>query len=188
MTEAEEPITLLLNRMCAGDPGAESDLATAVHEALRDIARRHMDRERADHTLQPSALVSEFYLRLRAMKTYGFENRRQFYSLVAGVMRRILVDYARRRSSEKRGGALQRVAFDALDDPEAKNVSPDAVSLYGALDELRSLDSIKADVFEMSFVSGLSNAEIAEVLEIGTRDAERARTLARAWMGERLRA
>ncbi|MCP3918065.1 MAG: RNA polymerase subunit sigma-70 [bacterium] len=186
MTDAAEQITLLLNRMCDGDPHAEADLASLVHEALRDIAQRHMDKERPGHTLQASALVSEFYLRLRSMKKYGFVNRRQFYSLVAQVMRRILVDYARRRKSEKRGGALYRVALDSLEDPEARDVTQDAVALYDALDELRAIDSMKADAIELSFVSGLTFDEIGEVLEIGAHEAEEASALAHAWLVERL--
>ena len=174
-------VTDLLHRLGAGDPMAESDLLPLVYEALRDLAGSHLRRERRDHTLQATDLLHEAYLKLADQTRVDWKNRGHFLAVAAQAMRRILVDHARQRNSQKRGGQRGRVDLDTAllvgDDP-----GTDLVALDEALVRLATEHPEKARVVELRFFGGLTNAEAAEVVGATTRTVERHWTFARAWM------
>jgi len=152
-----------------------------VHEELRRVARRHMAHERAEHTLQATALVNEAYMRLVDVQRVKWQNRAHFFAMSARLMRRILVDFARSRRYQKRGGGAQKVTLD-----EALVVSPepgsDLVRLDEVLTALAAVDSRKAQVVEMRFFGGLSVEETAEALHVSRDTVMRDWKLAKAWL------
>ncbi|MEP7340852.1 MAG: ECF-type sigma factor, partial [Acidobacteriota bacterium] len=137
------------------------------------------------HTLQTTALVNEAYLRLIDWEDVQFESRAQFFGVAAGLMRRVLVDHARRRNYQKRGGEAIRVS---LADAEGASAAPDAdfVALNAALDELEKLDERRGKIVELKFFGGLAVTEIAEVLSVSSRTVAREWELARAWLFHQL--
>ena len=174
-------ITQLLVAWSDGDPTALNELVPLVNEELRRLARSYMRRERPDHTLQTTALVNEAYLRLVDQKQVHWQNRAHFLAIAAQLMRRILVDYARRRQYQKRGGGALQVTLghaENLTDEKA----PDLVSLDEALTELDKMDSRRGRVVELRFFGGLSIEETAEVLKISPTTVERDWTIAKAWL------
>ncbi|MEZ5416112.1 MAG: sigma-70 family RNA polymerase sigma factor [Vicinamibacterales bacterium] len=174
-------ITQLLDRWGQGDPGALDAASAVVYPELRRIADAYLRRERADHTLQPTALVHEAYLRLQAAGRLRFEGRRQFYALAAQIMRRILVDHARAVTAKKRGGAAVHVPIDgaAAYDP----ASADAfLVLHDALERLARFDARKARVIELRYFGGLTLDETAQVVGVSTATAQREQRLAEAWL------
>ena len=174
-------VTALLNGWRDGDAGALNRLIEAVHTELHRIAHRLMRGERADHTLQTSALIDEAYLRLIDQRGANFNNRGHFFAVSAQIMRRILVDYARSRGYAKRGGRAVHVSLDdvAVTGPER---SPDIVALDDALSQLEKTDSRKARVVELRYFAGLTVEEIAEALEIAPVTVMRDWKFARAWL------
>jgi RNA polymerase sigma-70 factor, ECF subfamily len=180
MTEPDD-ITALLRRFQAGDEDAQSQLIAAVHDELRVIAARYMRREKADHTLQTTALVNEAYLKLVNLKTANWQDRAHFYAVASRVMRRILVDHARKHIAGKRGGG-----FDLLPLNEAIVFSPgrsgQIVQLDEALTRLAETDERAARVIELRFFGGLSVEESAEALRVSPRTIKREWTFARAWL------
>ena len=164
-----------------GDQAALSELVPLVHDELRRIACRHMRGERAEHTLQPSALVNEAYLRLLDVKRIQWQDRAHFFAMSARVMRRILVESARARKFQKRGGAAARVSLD-----EALLVSNepgrDLVALDDALKTLADMDPRKGQVVEMRFFAGLSIEETAEALHVSIGTVMRDWRLAKVWL------
>jgi RNA polymerase sigma-70 factor (ECF subfamily) len=152
-----------------------------VHDELRRLARRYMGRERAGHTLQATALVNEAYLRLIHVKQVQWQNRAHFFALSARVMRRILVDFARVRGKDKRGGGVRKVTLD-----EALVVSPQSRPDLVALDEaLRALEAVhprKSQVVEMRYFGGLSVDETAEALHVSPDTVKRDWRFAKLWL------
>jgi RNA polymerase sigma factor (TIGR02999 family) len=177
-------VTILLNSLRPGDPGAPSDLLPLVYDELRRLAARRLDRESPGQTLQPTALVHEAYLRLVG-ETGGarWDNRSHFFAAAAEAMRRILVENARRKHSLKRGGDLVRHRFE-----EAELLTPepreDLLALDEALTRLAATDRAAADLVQLRYFGGLTIPEAAEVLGISPRTADRLWTYARAWLHE----
>ena len=174
-------VTELLLAWGDGDLSALDQLIPLVHAELRQIAARCMARERLGHTLQPTALVNEVYLRLVDVERIRWQNRAHFLAVAARLMRRILVDFARSRRYQKRGGGGQRVAFD-----EALVVDVgrghDLLALDDALDELARVDDRQSQIVVMRFFAGLTVEEIAGVLEISPATVMRDWKLAKAWL------
>jgi len=180
--------TVLLLNWTAGAVGAEAaraELLPLVYDELRRIARVYLRRERSHHTLQPTALVHEAYLRLIDQHSVDWRNRTQFLGLAATMMRRVLVNYARDRSAAKRGGGVERVTLAAAEgvaDPPAVDV----LALHEALERLQAVDVRKSRVVELKFFGGLTTDEAAEVLDVSHATVERDWTLARAWLYDSL--
>jgi len=181
MTPAPNEVTQLLVAWSNGDSAARDALIPLVHDELRRLAHRYMGRERADHTLQTSALVNEAYLRLIDQRDMKWQNRAQFFGIAAQMMRRILVDYARKRGFAKHGGELRAVPLD-----EVMIVSPEraaeVVELDDALKCLAEFDQRKSQIIELRFFGGLSIEETAEVLGVSPGTVMRDWTLAKAWL------
>ncbi len=186
MNEGAEEITGLLNAWSNGDQSALAKLTPIVYSELRHIAQRQIARERAGQTLQPSALVNEAYLRLVDLNGVQWRNRAQFFGLMAGVMRRILVDSARTRRSQKRGGDWRRVSLDGALLSGAATRS-DIVAIDDALEDLSNIDTRKAKVVELRFFAGLTVEETAEVLQISADTVGRDWTFAKAWLMRELK-
>ena len=178
---ASPQITTLLIDWRKGDQAALERLIPLVHEELRRIARRHMAHERADHTLQATALVNEVYVRLVDIKQVNWHDRAHFLAMSSRLMRRILVDFARSKGYQKRGGGAQKVSFD-----EALIVSSepgqDLIALDDALTALAAFDARKAQVVEMRFFGGLSVEETAAALRVSADTVMRDWKLAKAWL------
>ena len=179
-------VTGLLLAWGGGDEEALAALVPRVHAELRQLAQRAMARERQDHTLEPTALVNEVYLRLVDMKRVQWNNRAHFFALSARLMRRILVDLARARGYQKRGGGVQTVCLDEAQ--AAMPVRPDElVALDEALERLAAMDERRSRVVELRFFGGLSVEETAEVLQVSRHTVMRDWTLARTWLFQELR-
>ena len=159
-------------------------LLPLVHAELRRIARRHMQRERPDHTLQASALVNEAYLRLVRLNRVRWQNRAQFFGIAAQLMRQILVDHARARGYEKRGGGRRRVSLDHA--PGVSGRDPDLLALDAALTALTAVDARKSQVVEMRFFGGLTVAETAEALQVSPDTVMRDWKFSKVWLLRRL--
>jgi len=174
-------VTRLLVDWRNGDQGALEQLIPLVHEELRRVARRHMAHERAGHTLQATALVNEAYVRLIDIRQVNWQDRTHFFAMSSRLMRRILVDFARSKGSQKRGAGAHKVSLD-----EALIVSTepgaDLVALDDALDALAVFDARKAQVVEMRFFGGLSVEETAEALNVSVDTVMRDWKLAKAWL------
>jgi RNA polymerase sigma factor (TIGR02999 family) len=177
-------ITTLLRAATEGDRRAFDQLVPLIYDELHAMARGQLRRERSDHSLQPTELVSEAYLRL-AEGPGGFENRSHFFGAAATAMRRVLVDHARRRAAEKRGGDRHRVTFEDLA-VEAEEPSVDVVALDDALKALEQEDARLARVVEMRFFVGFSIEETATTMGISAATVKRDWTYARAWLMERM--
>ena len=178
---APENITDLLLKWSGGDATALEQLMPLVYDELRRLAVRYLRRERDNHSLQPTALVNEAYLRLVDQQKVEWQSRAQFYGLAARVMRNILVDHARSRQAAKRGGEQFRVSFDG---DQQMSVNPEIkfLAVHEALERLTTFDAQKAQIVELRFFGGLSIEETAEVLGIGHATVERDWKLARAWL------
>lgn len=180
-----DEITVLLHRFQAGDPAAQSQLVNAVQHELRIIAARYMRREKQNHTLQTTALLNEAYLKLVQIKDIDWKDRAHFFAVAAQVMRRILVDHARKRVAGKRGGG-----FEAIPLEEGLVFSPqrsqELIRLDEAMQKLEREDSRACKVIELRFFGGLSIEESAEVLHCSPRTVKREWTFARAWLREEL--
>ena len=178
--------TALLLAWGRGEAAALDRLLPLVHEELRRIAHRHMRHERADHTLQASALVNEAYLRLIEIKQVRWQNRVHFFAMASRIMRRILVDAARAKRYQKRGAGGQKVSLDeAL--VVAETPAEDIVALNDALIALEAFDPRKCRVVEMRFFGGLSVEETAEALHLSAGTIMRDWRLAKAWLARELR-
>ena len=175
-------VTALLDRWNAGDPEAFNEVLAALYPELKRLAGDLLRRERSEHTLQPTALVHEAYIRLTEIREMRLENRRHFYGAAATAMRRILVDHARRRRAQKRGGlTTHRAPLEAaLDAPV--DLRLDFERLDEALDELCALAPLKAKVVELRYFVGLSIQDTADVLGIAPATVKRHWTFSRAWL------
>ena len=179
-------VTELLVAWSRGNQEALDQLIPLVHGELRRLARRHMARQRKGHTLQPSALVNEAYMRLIDLSRVQWQDRAHFFAMSSRLMRRILVDHARARQSLKRGAGAPQVSFDeTLAIPAERAV--DLVKLDDALQELAVVDARKSEVIEMRFFGGLSVEETAEALKVSPDTVMRDWKLAKAWLLRQMR-
>ncbi len=179
-SSVEEEVSALLQAWSNGDPEALEKLTPIVYSELRRLARYYLKGERSDITLQTTALVNEAYLRLVDCKRMRFKDRAHFFAVSAQLMRRILVDHARRRNL-KRGAGVQHISLDevAVLGPERES---DLIALDGAMTALARFDARKARVVELRFFGGLSLEETAEVLNISAITVMRDWSSARAWL------
>ena len=175
-------ITLLLQQAASGDSRATERLADAVYAELRRIAGALMARERRDHTLQPTVIAGEAYLNLVEQRDRNWQNRAHFFAVAAQAMRRLLVDYGRRRQTQKRGAGV--VGHIDVDPPAADSARPfeELLAVNEVLDRLGAIDPRQARIVELRYFGGLTEEETAEVLKISTRTVKRDWTVARAWL------
>jgi RNA polymerase sigma factor (TIGR02999 family) len=178
-------VTRLLAHVSAGDRQALERLFPLVYRELRRRAAGYLRRERPNHTLQPTALVNDAYMRLLEQQHVRWQNRSHFFAIAAQSMRRILVDHARRHRRAKRNGGLN-VTLDSAELPVAE-ISIDLLALDEALERLASRDVQQARVVEMRFFGGLSVEEIAELLGCSVSTVKREWTMARVWLHQQLR-
>jgi RNA polymerase sigma-70 factor, ECF subfamily len=177
----DKDVTALLLRFNKGDQAAQEDLLKVIYDELHARARLYMRRERPDHTLQATALVHEVYLRLIRQTDVEWQNRAQFYGVAAQMMRRVLVDYARNRYADKRGGEAVKISIDeAFDIADQREI--DLITLDEVLQELSVLDERQSRIVEMRFFGGLSVEETAEVLGISTATVTREWRIAKMWL------
>ena len=180
-------VTGLLLRWSGGDVSALDALIGVIYEDCRRIAARQLRRERPDHTLDPTALVHELYLRLVDQRRATWENRAQFFGIAARIMRRILVDHARGRRRAKRGGSATLVSLGAASDEVESTATSDVLAIDEALERLASIDEDQVRIIELRFFAGLSVEETAHVLGRSPRTIKREWRLARAWLFRELR-
>jgi len=180
-------LTLILNRAEQGDPQAAEELLPLVYEELRKLAAARMANEAAGHTLQPTALVHEAWLRLAGKDAQvEFANRAHFFAAAAEAMRRILIEWARRKGAGKRGGGWQRIDLDKVD--IAADADDDTLLLVNeALEKLTSEDAQAAEIVKLRFFGGLTLEEAGKVLGVTDRTAKRYWAYARAWLFDEIR-
>lgn len=178
-------ITDLLIAWSDGHREALDRLAPIVYEDLRRLAAGYMRREPAGHALQPTALVHEAYLRLIDQRQVQWRNRAHFFGVAAQMMRRILVDHARKRLADKRGGAVTIVALDEVS-PAGQSNTVDVLALDQALDQLTAVDARLCRVVELKYFAGLNIDETASALDVSRATVERDWTVAKAWLLQRL--
>ena len=184
-TPPTHAVTRLLLAWRDGDTAASEQLMALVYNDLRQVARGYLQRERADHTLQPTALVHEAYLRLVDDSQIQWQSRAHFYGVAARVMRRVLVDHARRQAAAKRGGDLARdIPLQDADTIAAPDQGDrvDLLALDDALDSLGRTYPRQSEVVELRYFGGLSPREIGEVLQVTERTVSRDWEFARAWL------
>jgi RNA polymerase sigma factor (TIGR02999 family) len=181
-----EGITQLLVDWSNGDQKALDKLMPLVYSELRRQAGNYLRRERPGHTLQPTALVNEAYLKLIDQKNAKWQNRAQFFGVAAQLMRRILVDHARQHQAAKRGGSDQQRLSITSAEKLVKQPEVDLLALHEALEELTAIDPQQGRIVELRFFGGLSIEETAEVLHIGHATVERDWKMARAWLRRKL--
>lgn len=174
-------VTELLRAWGAGDEQALERLTPLVYQELRRIARRYMARERPNHTLQATALVNEAYLRLMDAKGVSWHDRAHFFAISARAMRRILIDLARARNYQKRGGGEERLTLEESAVIQGQP-APDLVALDDALNVLAEMDPRRSQVVELRFFGGLSVEETAAVLKVSPETVKRDWKLAKAWL------
>jgi RNA polymerase sigma factor (TIGR02999 family) len=184
---SEPAITAALRAWRQGDSAAEDRLMRLVYPDLHRRAERLLRGERADHTLQPTALVHEAYLRLHDQRQVDWHDRLHFYAIAARVMRRVLLDHARRRHRLRRGGEQAPISLEGLPEPAAPERGLDVESLDRALCDLEALDPKAAELVELRFFGGLTIEETAEALGASTATVGRQWRAARAWLYDRLR-
>lgn len=180
----QKDLTLLLRAAGAGDRVAYSELYEAVYAELRRVAKARLRREAPGHTLQPTALVNEAYLRLTPGES-GWENRRHFFGAAAEAMRRILVDHARERLAQKRGAGAERVTLAGIDLPAA-TAGVDVLLIDEALQELGRERPRLAELVTLRYFAGMSIEETSETLGISPATAKRDWAFARAWLQEKI--
>jgi len=187
MPEADGEVTRLLERWREGDPNVLENLIPLVYEQLHRIAKRYMRHEREDHTLQPTALVNEVYMRLLNQRKITWHDRGHFYTFAARMMRNILKDHARAHLADRRGGsgAIRLPLSDEL--AWVGTSSVEILDLNRALDRLEQLDQRKAHVVELRFFLALTMEETAEVLSISLATAERDLKFSRSWLFHELK-
>lgn len=180
-TTVRPDVTQLLLSWREGDAEAPERLMPLVYDELRRLAREYLRRERADHTLQATALVHEAYLRLVDDKAVNWQSRAHFYGIAARLMRRILVDHARAHNAEKRGGLTPRVSLDEARVLACENTA-DLLAVDGALQDFAQLYPRKGDVVELKFFGGLETREISEVLHVSEKTVLRDWSFAKLWL------
>ena len=181
MPESSGEITALLAQMKRGNNDALTKLIPLLYDELRRLAAHFLKDERQGHTLQPTALVNEAYLRLAGQTRADWQNRAQFMAVAAQVMRRILVDYARQHIAAKRGGGIAGVSLDEVRTGGGEP-SEELLVIDEALDRLKELDPQQARVVEMRYFGGLTVEETADALDIAPRTVKREWAMAKAWL------
>lgn len=180
-------VTMLLDRWNDGDQGALLELMPLIIDDLRGIARRRLLSESAGHTIQPTALVNEVYLRLVGRRSVSWKNRAQFFAFVANTMRRILIDHARARNTHKRGEGVARVVFDESMGLPIRERHDELLALDEALTDLQELAPRQGRIVELRFFVGLSVQEVALVEEISPTTVKREWRTAKLWLLNELR-
>lgn len=186
MSIASSNLTELVQAWQRGDPVAENDLFVQVYDELRRRAARYMRYERPNHTLQPTAIVHEAWMQLRGSAGLRFESRGDFFAVTSTMMRHILVEHARRRNAEKRGGGNLQVTLSDDLAVQDKNQGLDVLALHDALEEFERIDPIRSKIVELKYFSGLTNEEVSEVLGRSVRSVNRDWFAAKAWLAEKL--
>ena len=181
----QHQITQLLAEWSEGNHSALDKLYPLVYEELHRLARRYMSREKKGHTLQTTALINEAYVRLVDQKNVHWANRSHFFAISAQIMRRILIDHARRHAYAKRGGGAQQVSLEEVA-TVARDLGSDLVRLDEALKTLAEMDPRRSQVVELRYFGGLNNEEIAGVLKISENTVTRDWNMARAWLYQQL--
>jgi RNA polymerase sigma factor (TIGR02999 family) len=182
MGDVPDEVTRLLARWAGGDQSAMDALMPIVYGELRKIAGAYLRRERGSHTLQPTALVNEAWLRLARQSGVTFDHRKQFYALAAQAMRRILVDHARALGADKRGGGVRRTTLNAEFSAGA-NRTIELIALDEALDQLARISPRQARVIELRYFGGLTVEEIGGVVGVSAATVSREQKTAEAWLG-----
>ena len=182
---ASPRVTALLAEWSRGNRGALDQLLPLVYTEMRRIAARQLRKERVDHTLQPTALVHEAYMRFVDQRQVDWQNRGHFFGAAALVMRRILVDHARRHTASKRGAGVRTVSIDEATESAAPDRIP-VLELDHALDCLEAVDATLAKIVELRMFGGLSIEEVAQVLEVSPSTAKRELRVAKAWLKRQL--
>ena len=186
MVPQVSPVTQLLREWSSGNESAAQELAPLVYGELRRLADGYMRRERADHTLQPTALINEAYIRLVDQKQPEWQSRSQFFRFSARLMRQILVDHARARQAEKRGGNEERLALEEAEHIGTKSPH-ELTAIEDALTRLATFDDRKAQIIELKFFGGMTEDEMAEALGISVRTLGRELRLAKSWLARALK-
>ena len=179
--DGSRPITVLLTELRKGNKAAEAELIPLVYNELHRLARHYMRGEREGHTLQTSALVNEAYLRLMGEHGVDWKNRAHFFGVSAQIMRRVLVDHARNRDAQKRGGDVQKISLEnafVYSDEQSWQV----VAVHEALNKLTEWDARQSHIVELRFFGGLSVEETAEALDLSPTTVKREFQLAKAWL------
>ncbi len=179
--ELQHEVTRILHEWSDGDEDAPARLMPFVYDQLRRQAKNYLAKERGEHTLQPTALVHEAYLRLVDQRSVSWQNRAHFYGIAANMMRRILVDHARAHATGKRGGAVIRLSIDDVQIPLEQRAT-DLIALDEALEKLAAFDERRSKIIEMRFFGGLNDDEIAEALNVSRRTVLRDWKTARLWL------
>lgn len=186
-TPPDEAVTAWLRRWGYGDSDALNAVFPELYRELRQVGHRLLARERADHTLSTTALVNESYLRLLGQHRVAANNRDEFFAIAAVTMRRILVDHARQRSRQKRGGDAVKVGLEDVEGWLSVAQAEEAEALDGALDALAEENERAALIVHLRFFVGLSCEEIAELLDMSERTVRRDWSVARAWLRREIR-
>ena len=185
MGNPQQGVTELLVASAEGDKAALDALMPVVYDELRRLAKKYLSRERADHTLQTTALVHEAYLRLIDQNSVNWQNRAQFFGIAAQMMRRILINHANQRRAQKREGYATKISLDdAISLFEKREV--DLLALNEALNDLATLDPQQAQIVEMRFFGGLTTEEITEVLGVSAATSKRDWESAKLWLRRQL--
>lgn len=177
-------LTEMLQRYSNGNEKCLHKLLPLVYDELRALAARQLARQRPDHTLQPTALIHEAYLRLADQEYESWEDRRQFLLLASTVMRRVLVDYARRRSASKRPPAQQQLDIETSE--LGQELGPDLIALDQVLEQLAEIDSRQARIVELRYFAGLNMEETARILQVSKSTVVREWRMAQAWLKRKL--
>lgn len=179
---SSDDITGLLLQWSSGDADALDRLMPIIYEECRRIAAQQLQREHRDHTLDPTAVVHELYLRLIDQRRATWANRTHFFAIAAQLMRRILVDYARARGARKRGGAALLVSLDAAADTPNDSPAEDVIAIDDALERLAEIDTDQVRIIELRFFGGLTVEDTARVVGRSPRTVKREWQLAKAWL------
>jgi RNA polymerase sigma factor (TIGR02999 family) len=197
----QQPVTQLLAQWRDGDERAFAQLSALMYEELRELAQRHLRRERSNHTMQKTALVNEAFMRLVGQQAVDWQSRAHFIGLASKLMRRVLVDYARARLADKRGGGVGVLSLEEMAAPEpdeAPDTTPTALqhldahtqeevsAIDQALQRLEQIDARQAQIVEMRYFGGLTVEQTAEAVGISEATVKREWTLARAWLRREL--
>lgn len=185
MTPTPEEITRMLIAWNQGDERARDELMPRIYDELRRLARAHLRRERASHTLQPTALVHEVFLRLVDQSPVNWQSRAHFFGAAARLMRQILINHAEARRAAKRGGDAERISLSDVDHSTVKQ-EIDLIALNEALKKLERIDPQQGRIVEMRYFSGLTIEEVAEALGVAPATVKREWSAARAWLRREL--
>lgn len=177
-----QDLTQMLLKLSEGNTQVVDDILPLIYGELRNLAGNYLRRERSDHTLQPTALVHEAYLKLIDQKQVKWQNRAHFFGIAANIMRRILVDYARQHKAEKRGGDAEKMPLEEEIVIVASGKSAELLALDEALETLAEIDPQKSKIVELRYFGGLSVEETAEVLGVSEITVKRHWRMAKAWL------